>query len=377
MKNVGIVTARDRLTIQFTSAEIWAVVEDFVALHPEEAREKYKLGDDAQEWRVERAQNDLRGGKGPSKRKVVPIQYRPFDVRATYYTGQSAGFMGRPRPDVMTHLLGKQNIALHVCRQLVSDAYQHASVTSLITDDCYVSNKSSERGYTIPLYVNPPATLLPDDRPRNPHGQVCNLNPSVVKDLENVFGKRLVVSDAEASPETFMPEDVFGYAYVLLYSPVYRERHSDLLRRDFPRIPFTRDFDLFMNLASLGRRLVEIHTNLKNVSPDSVTYPVAGTNIVESGYPILADTDFESGSLLASLRVYINKSQYFHGIHADEWEFEMGSYQPCEKWLKDRRGRCTLSHSELNHYRSMVVGIKETIAIMGQIDQAVPKWPLD
>ena len=37
--------------------------------------------------------------------------------------------------------------------------------------------------------------------------------------------------------------------------------------------------------------------------------------------------------------VYINKTQYFEGVPKEVWEFHVGGYQVCEKWLKYRRGR--------------------------------------
>ncbi len=36
-------------------------------------------------------------------------------------------------------------------------------------------------------------------------------------------------------------------------------------------------------------------------------------------------------------RVYINSKQYFDDILPVVWEFRIGGYQVCEKWLKDRR----------------------------------------
>jgi hypothetical protein len=35
--------------------------------------------------------------------------------------------------------------------------------------------------------------------------------------------------------------------------------------------------------------------------------------------------------------IYINKDQYFEGVNPDVWEFHIGGYQVCEKWLNDRR----------------------------------------
>jgi hypothetical protein len=67
----------------------------------------------------------------------------------------------------------------------------------------------------------------------------------------------------------------------------------------------------------------------------------------------------------------------FHGVPEDVWNFRIGGYQVCEKWLKDRKGR-TLSGEDIAHYQKIVVAISETIRIMGEIDQVIEKhggWP--
>ena len=37
-------------------------------------------------------------------------------------------------------------------------------------------------------------------------------------------------------------------------------------------------------------------------------------------------------------RVWINAKQYFQGVPPEVWDFFVGGYQVCEKWLKDRKG---------------------------------------
>jgi hypothetical protein len=54
------------------------------------------------------------------------------------------------------------------------------------------------------------------------------------------------------------------------------------------------------------------------------------------------------------------------------WNFHIGGYQVCEKWLKDRKGR-TLSQDDLTHYQKIVVGLNETIRIMGEIGEVIEK----
>ena len=70
-----------------------------------------------------------------------------------------------------------------------------------------------------------------------------------------------------------------------------------------------------------------------------------------------------------------NKTQYFEGVPKDVWEFHVGGYQVCEKWLKDRKGR-KLSFDDLMHYQKVVVALQETMRLMQEIDKAIPGWPI-
>ena len=94
VNSVGIVTARDKLAIQWTAEDMGRIAEDFAARGTEAARTFYDLGKDAQDWQVQLAQEDVRRRDG----RISPVLYRPFDRRFTYYTGKSRGFICRPRP---------------------------------------------------------------------------------------------------------------------------------------------------------------------------------------------------------------------------------------------------------------------------------------
>ena len=81
---------------------------------------------------------------------------------------------------------------------------------------------------------------------------------------------------------------------------------------------------------------------------------------------------------IKSGRVYINGLQYFEGVPKEVWEFHIGGYQVCEKWLKDRRGR-QLSKKDITHYQKIVVALGETIRLMGEVDAAIESaggWPI-
>ena len=38
-------------------------------------------------------------------------------------------------------------------------------------------------------------------------------------------------------------------------------------------------------------------------------------------------------------RVYFNQDNYFERISNEVWEYQIGRYQVCHKWLKERKGR--------------------------------------
>ena len=66
----------------------------------------------------------------------------------------------------------------------------------------------------------------------------------------------------------------------------------------------------------------------------------------------------------------INKTQYFEGIPEEVYNFHIGGYQVCQKWLKDRKGR-TLAEEDIEHYQKIVVALNETIRIMEEIDAVI------
>lgn len=77
-------------------------------------------------------------------------------------------------------------------------------------------------------------------------------------------------------------------------------------------------------------------------------------------------------------RVHINDNQFFEGVPPDVRAFQVGGYQVCQKWLKDRQGR-TLSFADLHHYQKIVVALAETIRLIADIDDLIDAhggWPL-
>jgi predicted helicase len=261
-------------------------------------------------------------------KKLVKIDYRPFDKRWTYFDNK---VVWRWRKNVMKHLL-KDNLALGYCRQVVSETFSHTFVANNMMDDSFVSNKSRERGYCVPLY------LYYEDGTTTP-----NLKTAIVDEIESIVGR-------------VSPEDVFDYVYTVLHSPNYREKYKEFLKIDFPRVPFPKDTKSFNKLVAFGTELRELHLlESPRVNQFITTYPIDGSNIVEK-------INYKEGN------IYINEDQYFGKVPEVSWNFYIGGYQPAQKWLKDRRGR-ELTNENIEHYQKMIVALTGTDRIMKEINK--------
>jgi predicted helicase len=171
--------------------------------------------------------------------------------------------------------------------------------------------------------------------------------------------------------QAFGPEDVLAYMYAVFYSPAYRQRYAPFLKIDFPRLPLTGNSELFRVLCALGDRLITLHT-MQDHAPQITSFPAAGDNLVE----LVRYTERSGGGEQG--RVWINARQYFDNVPSVAWNFSIGGYQICKKWLKDRKGR-ELGDDELWHYQQIVAILAETSRLMNEIDGVIEEyggWPL-
>ncbi len=342
--SVGIVTARDKLTIQFSPDTVWQTVTQFVAFDPETARYRFKLGKDARDWKVTLAQQDLRSAGVPddsAQSHIVPILYRPFDRRYTFYTGVSRGFHCMPRREVMKHLLPDTNLALiSVRQQSTPGEWSHVGVANTIVESSVLSNRTKEIAYVFPLYLyngNNQQNGLYDEE-----GNPANLNSAFLKALGFAV----------------TPEAVLSYIYAILHCPTYRTRYAEFLRRDFPRIPLPPSQEAFDAFANLGRKLIALHLLDTSRAPElvnpTVRFPVPNSDAVER-------VRYEAGC------VWVSDTQYFEPVPLEVWEFQMGNHRVAERWLTERIGR-RLTSDEINTYRRVLQAIASTLEMMDEID---------
>ena len=358
VNSVGIVTARDGFTIHDTAQAVKNTINEFIKLDVETARNRFDLGKDARDWSVACAQKDLT--PNPDFSKIVEINYRPFDKRFTYYTGNSKGFHCMPRGNVMQHFLKGENIGLVITRQTKMDFWKQVFITNAPTTALFVEIKDNSNNF--PLYLYPESDKFYSGEKRKP-----NLSKTIVDEIsrqielpfsdesKSVFAVPIVHNVPIVPPKKFTPIDLLDYIYAVLYTPEYREKYREFLKIDFPRVPYPPNAAQFWTLADLGAKLRRLHL-MEGVEPQSgmADFPAAGGNKIET-LQYVGD------------KVYINKIQYFDQVPPEAWNFYIGGYQPAQKWLKDRKEKI-LGYDDIRHYQRIIRILKETGEIMRALD---------
>lgn len=384
----GIKTERDDITIKFDKEEIASVVNDFLLLSEDQLKIKYSTRD-TRDWKLKSAKLDIAGNK--NKNYFVQIYYRPFDLRWTYYTGKSRGFIGTPGYKITSNFIdiGNEkiskvmNLGLLFKRQQVQE-FSYAFVTSTISESC-VFESAYANNSAFPLYINPssPSTLTLLDFEESGVTKKPNLSPSFTKEFSEKLGLEFIYNGQGDLEKTFGPEDVFYYAYAVFHSPTYRNRYAEQLKIDFPRLPLTSNKELFKKLIQNGNELVNLHLLGENPFDKSKTiFDDTSKWNVKIGGEKPADLDDWKVSDIRydekEKRVYVNPGQYFEGIEKEVWEFMVGGYQVLDKWLKDRKkaGR-TLSPEDSTHYMKIIVSLRGTTRTMKDIDKVIPNWPIN
>jgi predicted helicase len=282
----------------------------------------------------------------------------------------------------MRNYIDGDNYGLMLCRQVKTGNFHHVIVHKHIVESSFLSNKTSEIGYSVPLYLYPESGGLDTAEQRRP-----NLNMEIVNRIAAGTGLHFTpekeTADTASVDHTFAPIDILDYIYAVLYSNTYRDTYAEFLKIDFPRVPYPENAEQFKRLAAFGATLRRLHL-LEGVQPSNeyALFPVKGSNQVEScefqvpSSKEQAELDSEklaTNNLQLETRigrVYLNSTQYFDNIPQSIWDYRIGGYQPAQKWLKDRKGRA-LDIDEIEHYQKIITALKLTIDLQAQIDEAM------
>jgi len=318
-------------------------------------------------WNVAKSREQLRLLSDDDIRDlVIRFTHRPFDIKWIFYHRSLVWSLANP---VNRNLIAGGNVALVTSRQLASPPWFHLFCVEGVVEMFLMSNKTKEGNHVFPLW------LLPD----NESGQQLFGNDerrlNLTEAVLDALSERLGLPRVHGLPSGVTGESIFQYIYAVLSSPTYRTQYIDFLKLDFPRIPMPGGLAVFQQLADLGNRLVSLHLMRASNGHQSTTTTGSG--------------DFQVEKVSYSDEtVWIDKAKTrgFKGVPEEVWNFHIGGYQVCEKWLKDRQAKGgknphpgrVLTDEDIEHYQKIVVALSETIRIMAEIDEVIEAhggWP--
>jgi predicted helicase len=354
---LGFQTHRDNFAIDFDEENITQRFQELREndLSNQDFANKYSINDN-ENWQLDKARKLIRSDN-EWKDKIISCLYRPFDWRYCYY---SDVVMDRPRKELLNHVFRKDNLVFNLPRIVKLQEWRHSLISNI---PCTAISMDINGSYIFPLYLYPTDTpTLFDSIPTNtPGGRKPNLSPEFITEFSQKLGLEFIVDGKGDKIKTFSPEDIFNYIYAIFHSPIYRQRYAEFLKIDFPRVPLTSNAALFWELAIKGDKLVKYHL-MKEIGTEISTYPIPGSDLVEQ---VKYNENHQ--------QIWINSEQYFDQVPQQIWNFYIGGYQVCQKWLKDRKGR-ELNFDDISHYQNIIFIISETINIMKDIDKIIEKY---
>ncbi len=139
-------------------------------------------------------------------------------------------------------------------------------------------------------------------------------------------------------------EDFAAYVYAMLGGQSYTDRFWNELETPGVRVPLTKDAATFKEAATLGRRLIWLHTYSERFRSeernDEVPQGEATTIKGVSSDPIRYPTEYNYDS--AKEEIIIGDGR-FGPVAAEIWEFEVSGLEVVQSWLryrmKKRKGR--------------------------------------
>lgn len=289
--------------------------------------------------------------------KIRPYLHRPFDKRWIYYDPE---LLGRARFKVFQHLL-HPNVAIVTMRQTVDNEFHHVFCTDGLCDiNLLINHHVSDQVFPLYLYQEN-IDLVDRADSRRP-----NIAAPFVSAICGATGLKWLPDSRGDLAKTFGPDNVLSYIYAVLHSPEYRRRYWEEIRSAFPRIPVTRTRNLFCSLSQLGCELLGLHLK-PSIQPTKAKWVgrIPSAPVGKARYRdehIWLDDAQSSGVSKVDARI---------------WQYRVGGYEVCSKWLSERKGS-NLAKEDIQTFFCIMGAIEYSIRTADNIDVVVAKsggWP--
>lgn len=320
LHSLGVVTSRDDWVYDKSRDVLLSKVTHFIDRYEEErvrwgaAKDRSGTGEFVSreiKWTSELEAHLARGTEltaNPSR--IREAMYRPYCRLWTYYT------------DVITHRLYQQDSVFPVSGAWDNKAivytqpgsqkpFMACSVSSL-PDLHFVGAAAGSE--CLPLW-------------RYEDGQrVHNITDWALKQFAAHYADEI---GKGKGVRKITKEAIFHYCYAVLHDPVYREKYAQNLKREFPRIPFYKDF---WQWAAWGEALMGLHIGYEGVAPFALTrtdVPDAKARAAGLNPKALLRADPPGGSIA------LDSETTLSGIPGEAWTYKLGNRSAIE-WVLDQ-----------------------------------------
>ena len=138
--------------------------------------------------------------------------------------------------------------------------------------------------------------------------------------------------------ETIIKEDIFHYAYAVIYNPAYREKYKQNLKREFPRLQFYVDFRKW---SDWGKTLMDLHINYETAEPYSLK--VEHKKILKANPKVKLKSNKTDGLII------IDENTTISNIPDVAWEYKLGNRSALE-WILNQYQETSFSKKIIETY---------------------------
>ncbi len=145
VNGLPMMTWRDKFTVWDNPTQVESLIKDIYELSELDIYRKYNTWLNTSNWTLTNAINEVK--RIPIEdiwNYIIPISYRLFDTKFTFYTGKSSWFHSRPQNRVNGNLKNKGNLWLLIPKQLATRNFYHVFITDSISDFCVTTNRTKE-----------------------------------------------------------------------------------------------------------------------------------------------------------------------------------------------------------------------------------------
>lgn len=319
----GVMVGRDKLLTDIDEEQLAEKIGLFFDRDFDTLREKRIEIKDTKSWSVEEVFQKTTRENVLNSFRIM--RYGGFDFR---YVAYDKGIVEGHRSEVMSQV-SPDNLILCVSKSSRLPKFDDAMISDVLVEKTFMCNRNTAYAFIFDFDNEPNLTV--------PH-----FNFNVTR------------------------HELLSYIYSILYSDIYRERYNEFLLKEFPRIPFTKNEELFRTMAELGSKLIDVHLFRIPISP-TFSLHNGSSNSTMVGSIVFSESENRVYLNMPKKKADTDDLAYIAGVSLPVWNFTIGMVPQIQKFLTSRKG-FALSQFDIEYLLKLCSAIQETLNLKKEID---------